>query len=338
MRVASSLISGLHASTELVELAVRTALSKARLTRAEQVILLLSESFNKNPQAAVLAAARTAGTTQISGCTTHGVFTEDAWQIDQPAVAALVLSTDDSTIDQGSPVLSLSGNTNLPSEWHSGTPRAGLLNAHGTVWHHGRLCNELHAEIQLPGLRCQTLLNRGLRILGDPCCIDEVNGYELRSIDNQSALDCLTRNLPASLREHPPLHHLAILQNTQTPSIAILSANADGSLSTAQTLNQGESIQWAIRQPLFAEQEVREALSATVDGTKTPNFAMMFSCIGRGPLFYGNDDRDQQVFREQFPGIPLIGGYGSGQIAFSGGCNHLFNNALITLLFEEIDV
>jgi hypothetical protein len=52
---------------------------------------------------------------------------------------------------------------------------------------------------------------------------------------------------------------------------------------------------------------------------KRPDFALMFSCIGRGPLFYGNDDRDLLAFRERFPGVPLLGAYGSGQIAPVGG-------------------
>ncbi|MGV0951628.1 MAG: FIST C-terminal domain-containing protein, partial [Azonexus sp.] len=72
-----------------------------------------------------------------------------------------------------------------------------------------------------------------------------------------------------------------------------------------------------------------------VDPEKKPDFALMFSCLGRGPLFYGNDDRDLLAFREQFPGVPLIGAYGSGQIAPAGGKNQLFRNTVVTLLCES---
>jgi small ligand-binding sensory domain FIST len=64
----------------------------------------------------------------------------------------------------------------------------------------------------------------------------------------------------------------------------------------------------------------------------------MFSCIGRGPLFYGDDDRDLLAFRQQFPDTPLLGAYGSGQIAPAGAQNRLFHNSVITLLIEGTHV
>ena len=83
---------------------------------------------------------------------------------------------------------------------------------------------------------------------------------------------------------------------------------------------------------------MRQSLLAAVDSEKRPNFAVMFSCLGRGPLFYGNEDRDLLAFREQFPDLPLIGAYGSGQIAPVDGENRLFQNAVITLLYESAHV
>ena len=97
-------------------------------------------------------------------------------------------------------------------------------------------------------------------------------------------------------------------------------------------------LRWAIRQPLAAEQEMSEALNVAVNGKNTPDFAVMFSCIGRGPLFYGNDDRDLLAFRERLPNTPLIGAYGSGQIAPANGRNRLFQNSVMTLLFETAHV
>ena len=64
----------------------------------------------------------------------------------------------------------------------------------------------------------------------------------------------------------------------------------------------------------------------------------MFSCIGRGPLFYGSEDRDLQAYVESFPGLPLIGAYGTGQIVPAAKVNHLFHNTALTVLFESPDV
>ena len=79
---------------------------------------------------------------------------------------------------------------------------------------------------------------------------------------------------------------------------------------------------------------MRQALNAAVNPKKAPDLALMFSCIGRGPLFYGSDDRDLQAFREQFPETPLLGAYGYGQIAPITGGNAVFQNSVITLLLE----
>jgi small ligand-binding sensory domain FIST len=64
----------------------------------------------------------------------------------------------------------------------------------------------------------------------------------------------------------------------------------------------------------------------------------MFSCLGRGPLFYGDEDRDLAIFRERLPGVPLAGAYGTGQIAAAAGSNRLFQNSVITVLCEATDV
>ena len=82
----------------------------------------------------------------------------------------------------------------------------------------------------------------------------------------------------------------------------------------------------------------RGVLAATVDREKPPVFALFFSCLGRGPLFYGGEDRDLAVFRETFPGIPVAGAYGSGQIAPGTGGNRLFRNSVVTLLCEPAHV
>jgi small ligand-binding sensory domain FIST len=65
----------------------------------------------------------------------------------------------------------------------------------------------------------------------------------------------------------------------------------------------------------------------------------MFSCIGRGPYFYGGEDRDLDIVRERFPGLPLLGTYGTGQIAPSASGNKHINrqlqNAVVTALISK---
>lgn len=338
MRVASSLASGPHPLPELAATAVREALARAELTRADKVLLFLTRDFARHAQPALVAAARAAGSLQVSGCTAYGLLTEAGWLLDQSGAAALVIGEMETAAEPGAPLLSFSGHGTLPWGWQDGAPRAGLLDSDAAAWAHGRQAEDSCAEARLPGVHARIVCSTGLRLLGDMLTVDAASAYDLQRVGGLSASDSLQRCLPAELRQNPPLHRIVVVIDPDMPSVPILGLNSDGSLNLAAALPAGSQIRWAIRQPLAAEQDMRQALSVAVDGEKRPNFAVMFSCLGRGPLFYGNDDRDLLVFREQFPGVPLIGAYGSGQIAPVGGQNRLFQNAVVTLLFESAHV
>lgn len=336
VRVGSGLATGRHASPEIAADAVRAALTAAGLNNAEHVFLFLTRDFISQAQPALLAAARAATCMEISGMTASGVFTEQTWRIDQPAAAALVIADLEADADSGQEAwLSFSGLSSLRPEWQSTPPRVGLLDAQGTSWAHGRIADDGYASIRLPGLQGNIAHSVGLRQLGDMQYVEQSRGYELQQLGGQRATDSLRRALPAGLRAHPPWHQIVLRRPSGEPGIAILSANADGSLTMAAPLAVGEKLAWAIRQPLSAEEDMRQSLRAAVNPKKRPVFALMFSCIGRGPLFYGTDDHDLLAFREQFPGTPLLGAYGHGQIAPLSGGNALFQNSVITLLMEN---
>lgn len=338
MKAASALVSGQRPEAELARAAVEAALASAGLARADNVVLFLTRDFARHAQPAVLAAARAAGCLSVCGSTASGLFTERGWQLDQPAAAVLVYAAANGDTSNTSPLLSFSGHGRLPFAWQDGTARVGLLDSEAAAWSHGRTADDGCAEFRLPGLSARIARSCGLRLLGEAQTVGQCAGYELRRVGGHSAVDSLRRALPAELRERLPLHHIAALRQPDAPGIAILSANADGSLTLAESLANGEPITWAIRQPLAAEQDMRDALTKTVNPKKQPNFALMFSCIGRGPLFYGNDDRDLVAFRDTLPDTPLLGAYGTGQIAPLDGQNRLFHNTALTLLFESAHV
>ena len=347
MKAATGLVTGPRPQPELAQEAVQLALANAGLERADNVILFLSREFSRHAPAAVLAAARAAGCLSVHGCTANGLFTERGWQLDQPTAAALVIAGPDTNSPGQSPTLSFSSHSRLPFDWQEGAARAGLLDTDAVTWAHGRINDNGCAEFRLPGLDARLVRASGLRLLGETAPVEQCRGYELVRVGGQRAIDSLVRALPAELRDQPPLHRIALVRAADEPAIAILSASSDGSLMLAEALSEGDTVTWAIRQPLAAEQEMRAALNAatlaniqnaTVSPKNRPNFALMFSCIGRGPLFYGNDDRDLLAFREAFPDTPLLGAYGAGQIAPQAGRNRLFHNTALTLLFESAHV
>lgn len=338
MRVASGLAAGPRPQPELVTEAVQKALAKAGLTQAGAVLLFLTRDFQRQPQPALLAAARAAGCMEIFGCTAYGLITEEGWLLDQAGAAALVIETPAASKNTTGHRLSFTGHSTLPYDWQASPPRAGLLDNEAAVWAHGRQITEGSVDTSLPGLNSHLARSTGLRLLSEPLIVDACQSYDLRSVNGLPALESLRRHLPAERRQTLPLHHIVAIRHPEEPGVAILAANSDGSLTLGEPFEPGDMLRWAIRQPLAAEQEMSETLNVAVNGKNTPDFAVMFSCIGRGPLFYGNDDRDLLAFRERLPNTPLIGAYGSGQIAPANGRNRLFQNSVMTLLFETAHV
>ena len=342
MKAATALITGPLAIPDLAEAAVRAALAKAGLTRAGQVILFLSRDFSRHAQPAVLAAARAAGCLQVAGMTASGLLNEDGWQLAQPAAAALVFGEFDPQPGIAQPVLSFTGQSRLPYDWvdisRPGGQRYGLLDQGASSWHQSRLAANTCAEVCLPGLTARPLISRGLRELGEWHTISDSRAYDVLRLDRQPASDCLRRALPAEDRLRLPVHQVLALVDADRPGIPVLSANADGSLTLAEALPVGQRLRWVMRQALAAEQEMQQLMRSAVNPKKPPIFGLMFSCIGRGPLFYGGEDQDLRAFRDAFPETPLLGAYGTGQIVPGPAGNQLFTSAALTLLFEDSHV
>ena len=343
MTIATALITGNDPHPQLAEDAVAQALEKAGLTHANGVLLFLTPEFSRHAQEAVTAAARRAQCMQVAGGIASGVLTETGWALDRPAAAAMVFGSEMPLMQGeagGAPIFCFAGST-FPREWADAGPRFGGLfshsfsgsSAHGepAVWQQGRLNATQRCSLSLPGAEIAIGVSTGLRLLGEALPIERSNGFDLERLGGQPASRSLLRALPAEMRDElgnipdQNLHHLAAvlfdkapseldhLNNQTFRSVALIGANADQTVTLMEHASPGQYLAWAIRQPLSAEADMRQA----ADKLKVahPACALMFSCIGRGPFFYGGEDRDLNILRERFPKLPILGTYGTGQIA-----------------------
>ena len=343
MTIASALISGNDPLPQLAERAVHAAMKRAGLTRANGVLLFLSTEFTRHAQPAVLAAARAARCTQIAGGIAAGLCTETGWVLDRPSAAAMVLG-DSLALAGGEaagddPLLCCT-STPFPSEW-ADSQRYGLHfhgnNGQSAVWQSGRLTDRGMAESRILGARAEIIVSPGVQPIGLPQRVDAVRGYDLLALAGQPALESLVAALPDDWRERQPLPlHLinASIGDTggEGRTAAVISANADGSLTLTEALQPGDRIAWGLRLPAAAAAEMSSLLA---DRVAAPDFALYFSCIGRGPYFHGSDDCDLQALCERFPGLPVLGAYGTGQIAFAGRRSRQLQNAVVTALFRK---
>lgn len=359
MPAATALIAGNDPLPQLAEQAVREALQRAGTMQANAVLLFLGSEFARHTSAAVTAAARAAQTTQVFGSLAAGLCTESGWVVDRPAAAAMVLCGDLSLAasdpnDIATPRLSCC-SASLPAHWMHDRARYGThfsapFSAHGSppreehgssLWQNGRCSASPYIDTLVPGTRVQVGCSSGLQALGAPFRITAATGYELQGLGRHSALDTLRQSLPESwqTRQPLPLHLINALigEGSEAEAVALLSANADGSLTLAASITPGQTLRWAIREPAAAEADLRATLDrlAAEAPVTPPDFGLFFSCIGRGPYFYGGEDRELQALIERYPGMPLLGTYGTGQIAVFGQGNRQLQNTVVTALFTE---
>jgi small ligand-binding sensory domain FIST len=120
--------------------------------------------------------------------------------------------------------------------------------------------------------------------------------------------------------------------------VAIIGHSPDGSLTLAERAVPGQQLVWAVRLPRAAEDDMRLSVARLAAAAPDPAGGLVFSCIGRGPYFYDGEDHDLDRLRERYPGLPLLGTYGTGQIAANpAGGNRLLQNAVVTALISTLD-
>jgi small ligand-binding sensory domain FIST len=359
IRVATGLGRGPRAQPELAATAVARALARARIKGARSVILFLTHHFADDPKPALRAAARAAGCTQITGCTAAGLLTEEEWVLDAPAAAAMVFSgstfLDHVQKDEEDVVLSLAAPGDLSADWLDADYRrvgavAGDILGRGPfrVWTAGQIRREGRVEAVLRGLQASLGASQGVRALTSPIEVAEVHGYDVLKLGHYPALNVLVQALPIGVREMDriPLHLIMGGVTFGDPATAIkegryrlnhiVAANmGDQSITFAQRLTRGERLFWAMRDTLAAERDMRATIDrATLALKGQPDLALMFPCAGRGPHFYGDSDRDLDLLTHRFPGLPVIGIYGNGELGPLDETNHLYQYSTVLGLFR----
>lgn len=360
--VATALIRGTDALPDLAVTAVKLALERARLEHPHSVMLFLTSEFARNVHAVLAGASRAANCLNVWGCTAPGVLTEQDWAIDQPAACAMVIG-DGVALGPPrgqpapglSPQLSLAVPSAATAAWlDEGVARFGIVStdagaqAPGRVWGHGQPTPEGRATAVFSGARMAIGVARGIRALGEVQMVDASDGYDVHRLGNQLALNSLLRALPPELREEArlPFNQLFVGEVTEALDNAVecgrfrvlplISVNHDDrSVTLGQRIAPGARLFWGLRSPLGAEEDMRRTVDAAADEIgDPPSFGVLFSCMGRGPYFYGGQDRDLDIVRNRYPGLPLIGAYSAGQIAPLYEGNALIQNSALLALIK----
>lgn len=360
MKVATGLATGSDIDPDLAAQAVGQAMRAANISIASSVLLFLTSEFARDPLPALRAAAKAANCTQVMGCSAPGIFTDQDWVIDAPAAAAMVFADGlglgaGSEADAGQWLLALAAPNAINITWMSAPGKrfggvSGDVTGQGpfSVWQNGKGTAPGHCEAVLLGVEGAVAATHGLKMLTGPTAVTAAEGHDLQALGGELALHTLhaaCRQGKKAGQELPPLHRLtavfadsaeAITQGNYQLATLVSGNESDHSVTLAKRVSQGQQLCWALREADAAQANLRQTavkLSQRLPGK--PEFGLLFSCLGRGPYFYGGVDHDLSLLRQQFPLMPFIGFYGNGEIAPVNGSSELLQYSAVLGLFAQ---
>ncbi len=357
--VATGLAFGGVAKPELAAQAVERAMKKSGIKSPTAVLLFLSAEFASDPESAIKAAAKAASCTQIIGCSATGIFTEEDWILDSPAAAAMIFSNSvalnvvKNKASQGL-IMTLAAPSAMNSTWlnkpgirFGGISGDAIGQGPFSVWENGKGATQGYCEIEFHDSKLAIAASHGLKGFSEPQQISQSDSYDLVSIQNISAVKHLNKAWQSFSAQHEdlPLHQIvAIYANTKTALTqseynvaSIISCDElNGSITLSKTLQKNDWMRWAIRDVNAAQIDiVKTATELGQQLEDEPTFALLFSCLGRGPSFYDGSDQDLELLKTLFPNLPIIGFYGNGEIAPIAGKSEMLQYSAVIALFSE---
>lgn len=361
-KVATGIATGGSADASLATTAVNHALEKARLSSASAVLLFLTSEYAKDPSSAIKAAARAAGCTQVIGCSATGIFTEEEWVLDGAAAAAMVFGQSISlnTIagqHSAGPLMTLAAPSAMNSTWLADSAsRYGGVSGDATgygpfsVWQNGKGATQGYCEVSFKTLQTAVAASHGLKLISAPAKISLAEDYDVLTIDTVSALGHLTsawlnQDNAAYSSTEIPFHQLvavyadseqAIVDGQYHVATIIHPQDEHGAVTLSKQLHTTQWISWAVRDANKAQIDiVKTATQLGQQLNQDPIFGLLFSCLGRGPSYYDGSDQDLELIKTLFPGMPVIGFYGNGEIAPILDKNELLQYSAVLGLFAE---
>ena len=360
MKVATGLATGGEASPELAAQAVRQAMKVAKTDVASSILLFLTSEFARDPVPALRAAAKAGSCVQVMGCSAPGILTEEDWILDAPAAAAMVFSDGASLgsaqgIKPDQLLLTIAAPNAINTTWMSapglrfgGVSGDAMGQGPFSVWQNGKGVVTGHCEAVIAGAAAAVAPAHGLRMLSDPQLVEAIDSHDLQKLGGKPALAALQRacaSIKGAKDDILPLHSLMAVFADNEEQIntgmyqlaALVSGNeSDNSVTLAKKVEKGQRLCWAIRDAAAAQFNLKQTANqlASILPAK-PDFGLIFSCLGRGPYFYGGVDRDLALLRQMFPRMPFIGFYGNGEIAPVNGVNELLQYSAVLGLFSR---
>lgn len=113
----------------------------------------------------------------------------------------------------------------------------------------------------------------------------------------------------------------------------------DGVLQVGATMRVGQTVRFHLRDAEASARDLRDVLAgyASAERSTHPRGALMFSCLGRGEVLYGEPDHDSRMFRDALGNVPLGGFFCSGELGPVGDDTYVHGYTSAFGIFREPD-
>ena len=373
-------------ASEAIEQATTTAMGRAQLAKADLAFVFATIDYQDEYEQLFDGVQEISGCDHLIGCSGMSILTSEGEFEGEPAVAVLVLRSDQlsavsfcvSDSDE-SPVGTTIRNRIEPEMQENSllvilpdvrsTSPAQLVQQIEVDGHKLPIvggaasgdpmgermyqwCGKEVAESSVAGtlltgsFHTEIGVAQGCQPVGRPLEITHASGNQILELEGTPALAALRQSLTLVTEEDVQRSGrmiflgIAIDQSNRPPEPGdYLIRNITGvnqqhsAIGVAEDVEVGQTVQFHLRNPFAADQEIREIMDQMHERTcdYPPAFGFYFNCLGRGKELYGEQNHDIQIIKEKFPDLPIIGFFGNAEFAPIGNRNfaHAYTGALV---------
>lgn len=174
----------------------------------------------------------------------------------------------------------------------------------------------------------EAVVSQGCKPIGEPLTVTQANDNILLTLGSRPAYEVLSdvyKELTAVEREQARGHLFAGLavseyvEDYKRGDFLVRNIIGADPLSGAVAINAvprvGQTLQYQLRDPEAAGEELRSLLKATsAKLAQPPAAALLCTCNGRGRGLFGRPHHDAALINEFFPELPLTGLFANGEI------------------------
>ncbi|MDP7034986.1 MAG: FIST C-terminal domain-containing protein [Planctomycetota bacterium] len=229
-----------------------------------------------------------------------------------------------------------------------GLASGGQAPGQNTLFLNGDTFQEGAIGIAIQGpIEIRTIISQGCRPIGRHWVVTQAKGNILNGLGGKPPLERLQEIFetldPEELELVRSALHIGLVTNEYQEDFDrgdFLIRNVigvdpgDGSLLLSDLVRTGQTVQFQVREPDSAREDLLHLLNRDRSQWKTPPLGgLIFSCNGRGSRLFGDPNVDISGVRSVTGNIPIAGFFAQGEIGPVGGENFIHGFTASVALF-----